>query len=202
MRLIPGKTKVKIEVFKHVTIADIIVGLVGLVAVTLCVISSLPGRWIIGGIVAAVFALLLFRLDDEPLYVFLWNMLKYFAYPRRIVRVYDDKAIKNLSKGDRQALLDDFFGNEESTGKSPATSDEIEEFNDVLSDLSESGEAEDYSYDQDAYNEDSYSSYEEASNETENTYEDTSADRDDSQEDEEPDSYIEALAREEEDKKA
>ncbi|MBO4863679.1 MAG: DUF87 domain-containing protein [Eubacterium sp.] len=114
MRLIPGKTKVKIEVFRHVTIADVIVGLIGLVTVTVCAISSLPGRWIIAGIVAAIFALLLFRLDDEPLYVFLWNMLKYLAYPRRIVRVYDDNAIKRMSNNDRQDILNEFFGEESS----------------------------------------------------------------------------------------
>ncbi len=112
MRLIPGKTKVKIEVFRHVTLADIIVGLIGLVAVTLCAISSLPGRWIIAGVVAAVFVLLLFRLDDEPFYVFIWNMLKFLAYPRRLVRVYDDKAIKRISRGSRQDMLDEFFGEE------------------------------------------------------------------------------------------
>ena len=114
MRLIPGKTKVKIELFKHVTIPDVIVGLIGLVAVTLCAVSSLPGRWIIAGVVAAIFALLLFRLDDEPLYVFLWNMMKFFAYPRRLVRVYDDNTIKKISAGNRKAIIDEFFGEEES----------------------------------------------------------------------------------------
>ena len=169
MRLIPGKTKVKIEVFKHVTIADIIVGLIGLVAITLCAISSLPGRWIIAGIVAAVFALLLFRLDDEPFYVFLWNMLKYFAYPRRILRVYDDKAIKNISIGDRQAILDDFFGSEDNAESSD---DESE------SDISTSA------------NEESMMS-------SDNT--ESLSDSDDSDDISENESYIDALERQEKD---
>ncbi len=169
MRLIPGKTKVKIEVFKHVTISDIIVGLIGLVAITLCAISSLPGRWIIAGIVAAVFALLLFRLDDEPFYVFLWNMLKYFAYPRRILRVYDDKAIKNISIGDRQAILDDFFGSEDNAESS---NDESE------SDISTSA------------NEESMMS-------SDNT--ESLSDSDDSDDISENESYIDALERQEKD---
>ena len=169
MRLIPGKTKVKIEVFKHVTISDIIVGLIGLVAITLCAISSLPGRWIIAGIVAAVFALLLFRLDDEPFYVFLWNMLKYFAYPRRILRVYDDKAIKNISIGDRQAILDDFFGSEDNAESSD---DESE------SDISTSA------------NEESMMS-------SDNT--ESLSDSDDSDDISENESYIDALERQEKD---
>ena len=120
MRLIPGKTKVKIELFKHITIADIIVGLLGFVVVTICAISSLPGRWIIASVVAAIFALLLFRLDDEPIYIFLWDMLKYFSYPRRFVRIYDDQAIKNISNGSRQRILDDFFDDTSEPGTATA----------------------------------------------------------------------------------
>ena len=93
MRLIPGKTKVKIELFRKVTLSDVIVGLIGLIAVTLCVVSSLPGRWIIAMVVLAIFALMLFRLDEEPMYVFVWHMLRYRAYPRRFSRVFDDKLL-------------------------------------------------------------------------------------------------------------
>ncbi len=114
MRLIPGKTKVKIEIFKSITLADVIVGLVGLVAVTLCSISSLPGRWIIAGIVAAVFVMLLFRLEDEPFYVFVWHMLRYQAYPRRFSRIYTDEQLVQMSSGDRKESLDAFFGPDES----------------------------------------------------------------------------------------
>ncbi len=91
MRLIPGKTKVKIEIFRKVTLSDVIVGLIGLIAVTLCVVSSLPGRWIIAMFVLAFFALMLFRLDDDPMYVFLWHMLRYKAYPKRFSRVFSDE---------------------------------------------------------------------------------------------------------------
>ena len=47
MRLIPGKTKVKIELFKGITIVDVLIGLAGLVSATICAISSLPGRYYI-----------------------------------------------------------------------------------------------------------------------------------------------------------
>ena len=207
MRLIPGKTKVKIEVFKHITLADIIVGLIGLVAVTLCAVSSLPGRWIIAGIVAAVFALLLFRLDDEPLYVFMWNMMKYFAYPRRLVRVYDDKAIKNISKGDRQAILDDFFGEENGEGaeksetaaesaaetSAPKVSqvsvneDEDVSFNDMFSEESEEGSESEEDYESEGS---------EAASESEYTEEtETSVEVEKAEESEEADSYIDALEK-------
>ena len=122
MRLIPGKTKVKIELFRKVTLSDVAVGLVGLVAVTLCVVSSLPGRWIIAMIVAAIFALMLFRIDEEPMYVFMWHMLRYKAYPRRYSRVFSDKL---LSKAGYENAVDEMF-NEEDAGKTD-NSDIIEE---------------------------------------------------------------------------
>ena len=122
MRLIPGKTKVKIELFRKVTLSDVAVGLVGLVAVTLCVVSSLPGRWIIAMIVAAIFALMLFRIEEEPMYVFMWHMLRYKAYPRRYSRVFSDKL---LSKAGYENAVDEMF-NEEDAGKTD-NSDIIEE---------------------------------------------------------------------------
>ena len=111
MRLIPGKTKVKIELFKKVTLADVIVGLVGLGMVTLCVISSLPGRWIIATFMLAIFAVMLFRIDEEPTYIFAWRMLRYRAYPRRYARVLDDKLISKQGKSEASELI---FGDEES----------------------------------------------------------------------------------------
>ncbi len=98
MRLIPGKTKVKIELFKGVTLSDVIVGLVGLVAVTLCAVSSLPFRWIIAIVVATLFGLMMFRLDDEPMYVFLWHMLRYRAYPRKYYKVVGDGLLSDDAK--------------------------------------------------------------------------------------------------------
>lgn len=115
MRLIPGKTKVKIEIFKGITLADVIVGLVGLSLATLATITSFKGRWIVALVVAAIFAFLLFRLDDEPMYVFLWNMLKYKAYPRRFQRVYTDEALLRLANGTREDTLDAFFEGGEKT---------------------------------------------------------------------------------------
>lgn len=109
MRLIPGKTKVKIELFKGITLSDVIVGMVGLILVTLCTVSSLPGRWIFALIVAAIFALLIFRLDSEPVYVFLWHMLRYRAYPRRLHRLYSDEALVRNETGTREDTINAFF---------------------------------------------------------------------------------------------
>ena len=109
MRLIPGKTKVKIEIFKGITLVDMIVGFVGMVLVTICAISSLPARWAIAAVVALIFAALLVRLDSDPLYIFLWNMMRYKAYPHRFQRVYSDEALVLNNTGTRQETIDAFF---------------------------------------------------------------------------------------------
>ena len=118
MRLIPGKTKVKIELFKNITIPDVIVGLVGLVLATLCTVTNLPGRWIIALVVAAIFVLLLFRLEDDPMYVFLWHMLRYKAYPNRFQRVYTDEHLVSLENDSHEQMLDAFFNNDDDSEES------------------------------------------------------------------------------------
>jgi len=109
MRLIPGKTKVKIELFKGITFADVLVALVGLGIAALCAVSSLPARWVITCIVISIFGMLIVRVYDEPMYLFIWHMLRYNAYPRRLARVYDDKALERMSKGNLQDNLDAFY---------------------------------------------------------------------------------------------
>ncbi|MCR4715841.1 MAG: DUF87 domain-containing protein [Lachnospiraceae bacterium] len=92
MRLIPGRTKVKIELFKGVTLADVGVGLVGVLLITFCLASSLPAKWVITAIILSIFVPLLFRIDDDPMYLFLWHMIRYKAYPRRFVKSDDSGA--------------------------------------------------------------------------------------------------------------
>ena len=112
MRLIPGKTKVKIELFKGITFADIIVALVGLGIAALCAVSSLPARWAITIIVISIFGMLLVRVNDEPLYIFFWHMLRYNAFPKRLARVYNDKELERMSKGNLQEIVDEFYDEE------------------------------------------------------------------------------------------
>ena len=43
-RLIPGKTKVHIELFRGVTIGDVVVGAIAVAMLIFVLISNLPGR--------------------------------------------------------------------------------------------------------------------------------------------------------------
>ena len=62
MRLIPGKTKVKIELFRGVSISDIVVGLITLGLVALVLLSTIPGKLYVAGSVVGVGVLLLLSL--------------------------------------------------------------------------------------------------------------------------------------------
>ena len=100
MRLIPGKTKVQIELFKGVTLGDIFIGVVAAVLVVFVLTSSLPGKlfFIIGLVLVA--ALLLVRLDSEPNYIFLLHILRYLGYKHRFKRKRTDAEILPRAEGE------------------------------------------------------------------------------------------------------
>lgn len=91
MRLIPGKTKVEIELFKGITLSDILVAGVAMVMVVLVLLSSLPGKvYIVGGI-GILAAGLLARMDTVPNYTYLLHILRHFGYVRRYGRKRGDQ---------------------------------------------------------------------------------------------------------------
>ncbi len=93
MRLIPGKTKVQIELFKGISLWDMLVAGIGILLVLFVLISSLPGKfYIITGIVI-IFAALLVRMDTVPNYRYLLQILRHFAYTRSY-----DKNLKTVNK--------------------------------------------------------------------------------------------------------
>lgn len=82
MRIIPKNTKVSTEFFKGVTLADMIVGFVGVLIVFLIAISSLPYRGYIALGFGFVLVFLLVRIDDESNYMFLFRIIRHFSYYR------------------------------------------------------------------------------------------------------------------------
>ena len=86
MRLIPGRTKVRIEIFRGITIADVVVGLIIIGLSVLVLLSTFPGRLIIAGALLLVGVFLELRLDSQPMYMFLLGIIKHLAYPRSYVK--------------------------------------------------------------------------------------------------------------------
>lgn len=111
MWLIPGKTKVRLELFKGVGVPDILVGIVGIALIAILLISNLPHKFIIASVILFVFAALLLRVDDEPNYIYILHILSHFALPRRYVKAFDDKMLLKINeKGEKEACVDSLFG--------------------------------------------------------------------------------------------
>ena len=110
MRLIPGKTKVKIELFRGVTIGDVVVGIITLALVGLVILSTIPGRLYIAIGIIAVGGTLLVRLDGVPNFKSVLNILKYLALPKRFWRTFSDKHLVNKNhEGRRGDKWNEFF---------------------------------------------------------------------------------------------
>ncbi len=105
-RIIPKRTKVSTEFFKGASIADTLVGFFGVLVMFLVFISSLPHRlWIDLGLLF-FFGLLLTRIDEEPNYMFLLQLLRHFSHERRFQRTDADspaaKSKKDLKKSKKR----------------------------------------------------------------------------------------------------
>ena len=116
-RLIPGKTKVSVELFKGVTIGDVVVGGIGMAMLLLVLVSNLPWKlgFCIGVLVVA--ALLLVRMDEQPNYIYILHILSYFGYKRSFARHYTDKMLIEAGAGRiKDAAFDELFKGESVAG--------------------------------------------------------------------------------------
>ena len=102
MRLIPGKTKVHIELFRGVMIGDIVICAVALVMLIFVLISNIPWKLGIAIGIVAIAALLLFRMDGQPNYIYFLHILRFFGYRRRFGRLYRDGML--LEAGEKRAM--------------------------------------------------------------------------------------------------
>ena len=108
MWLIPGKTKVSLEIFKGVGIIDILMCIFSGILLLLLVISNLPfvTKVVLASIIAVITILLIIRIDDEPNYVFFLHILKYFEYSRHYLRAQSDRQlVLKVSDGEKESAL-------------------------------------------------------------------------------------------------
>ena len=83
MRIIPKNTKVSTEFFKGITLADMVVGFIGILIIFLIAVSSLPYRGYIAIGFGFLLVFLLVRIDDESNYMFFFRIIRHFSYFRR-----------------------------------------------------------------------------------------------------------------------
>ena len=129
MRIIPGKTKVQIEIFKGISLWDMLVAAIGIILLALIVLSNLSYKVVFIALHLLIFTILLVRIDKEPNYVYIINMLRHFAFKRKFDRDQDDKELlERFEKGDKLVAFDILFdeeGKEDSEG--PAITETKEE---------------------------------------------------------------------------
>ena len=109
-RLIPGKTKVSVELFKGVMIGDVVVGGLAMAMLLLALISNLP--WKLGVCIGVliVAAILLIRMDEQPNYIYILHILSYFGYKRSFARRFTDKMLIEAGEGRiKDAAFDELF---------------------------------------------------------------------------------------------
>ena len=120
MRLIPGKTKVQIELFKGVSLWDVLIGGVAVAMLLLVLLSSLPFKLAVCIAIFVIAAMLLVRLDTEPNYIMVLNIIKHLAYSRRFEKVYDDEMILKKSDGTvKEEFLENYKEKNEERGDVP-----------------------------------------------------------------------------------
>lgn len=112
MRLIPGKTKVRLELFKGVSLADIAVGGVAMGLMILVFVSNLPGKVYFCVAIAFFAALLLVRFDSEPSYRYLLRILLHFSYKRFYDKIYPDKMLTS-DASEQDGLIEALFDSED-----------------------------------------------------------------------------------------
>ena len=92
-RLIPGKTKVDVELFRGVTLGDLVVAGVGTAMIIFVLISTLPYKFAICVAVAMVAGLLLIRIDEQANYAYILHILSHFSYDRRFAKRFSDQTL-------------------------------------------------------------------------------------------------------------
>jgi len=115
MRLIPGQTKVQIEIFKGVTLWDLLVGAIQLIILALIFSSSLPFKPVFIAFVLVMAVLLIARMDNQPNYMYLLYIIRHFAFRRRFNRLDNDKVLVDYAeRGKTEVAFDSIFGEENS----------------------------------------------------------------------------------------
>lgn len=93
MWLIPGHTKVKLELFKGVGVVDAIIGIISIIFTVALFSSNFEHKFAIFVVFAFIVTLLVIRVDDEPNYTFLVRIIKHVAYPKRYVKAVSDEKL-------------------------------------------------------------------------------------------------------------
>ncbi len=100
MRVIPKRTKVRLELFKGVEVVDVLVGSAGMALAVSMFLANIPGHITLSLIIAVITIGLVIPLGDDKGYLFLFYALKYLGRKR----VFTKKRLEG--EGKKKGLLD------------------------------------------------------------------------------------------------
>lgn len=95
MRIIPKNTKIKLQFYKNIGIADVVLGLISLGFICLAITSNLQDKWIIALIILIIVCPLYIKIGDIRLYNSLGHFLKFIFAKKKYSKDYKGK--KNIS---------------------------------------------------------------------------------------------------------
>ena len=117
MRIIPKKTKVKVEFYRNISLLDILIGVIGMMLEILLVFTNFGLlTYVLMAVVLGVFICLYIPLDGEKLYYQIGNWVKYLISKKKFVKNSTDPKsdVKELFpfKGIRDGLIefDGYYG--------------------------------------------------------------------------------------------
>ena len=113
MRIIPGNTKVQIEIFKGLTLWDMLAGAIAAILLALIVVSTMPCKLLFISIHLVISVLLLSRFDKEPNYMYLIHIIRHLGYKRRFDRMDSDERLYEIKdRGEYDVAMDEVLPEE------------------------------------------------------------------------------------------
>ncbi len=95
MRIIPKNTKVKMTFYKSVTIADVVIGFIGLVLIAIALSSNLSFKFLIAGGIFILFVPLYITINEDRLYRIVGYFFKHLFVRKKYRKCKSGEPIKN-----------------------------------------------------------------------------------------------------------
>lgn len=86
MRVIPKRTKVRLELFKGVEVVDVLVGSAGIGLAISVMFSNLPAKYVVSMIISMLTLSMVIPLGDDKGYIFILYAIRYFARRREFTK--------------------------------------------------------------------------------------------------------------------
>ncbi len=102
MRVIPKRTKVRLELFKGVEVVDVLVGAAGIGLTISLVFSNLPGKFVLAVILGLFTIAMVVPIDDDKGYLFVLYLIRYLGRKR----VFSKRSVREAKEAEFQEKLD------------------------------------------------------------------------------------------------